>query len=160
MRKTKQKTGSFTPITLSIDEAVIASVALTQLPKIHNFDVKWDLARIRDMIQDELKPLQGEEHALIEEHGGALDGASITWPEDRTPENEDEDDAAERMELRKRRVATYTKARAALGSKEITINRRALKRSEVRGTDPERQPDFTVEQLSRLRKIIVDDDGR
>lgn len=133
------------PITLTIEEAVNASVALTRLPKIQNFDVKWDLARIRDMIQDELSPLRQQERELIEEHGGTLseDGRTITWPEDHDDEKR----------------AAYTKARAALFAKEITIERKPLTRSKVRGSDPAREPDFDVELLSQLRKIIVDDDG-
>jgi hypothetical protein len=130
------------PITLTINDAVIAVEALKRLPKIHNLDVKWKLARIKDALLDELSPLRQQELDLIEENGGTVgdDGRTFTWPD-----NHDQ--------------RPYNKAREALFATEITVNRNPLTFSVVRGSDPEREPDFDVELLSQLRKIIVDDDG-
>lgn len=129
-------------IKLTLGEAVNASAALSQLPKI-NAKASYDLARIRNKLQSLLKPLGDQQREMVEEHGGKIgDDGKIAWPAPKPDET--------------RADTAYLKAWNELLEKEEEIDREPVKLSAILGSDPAKQPDIEPELLSILEKIIVE----
>lgn len=124
-------------IKLTLNEALAASTALSQFPKV-NAKAAYDLARMRNALQAVLKTLGEQERALIAEHEGQIgDGGVITWPNHKND-------------------ASYRKAWADLLDHETEIEREPVKLSVILGPDPAKYPEIQPELLSILEKIIVE----
>lgn len=129
-------------IKLTIGEAMNASAALSQLPKM-NAKAAYDLARIRDFLKAALKPAIEQQRTLIEEQGGSINAeGGITWPAPKPGETPPD--------------VLYRKAWDELLAHEIDIDREPIKLPAILGADPARYPEIQPEILSMLEKIIVE----
>lgn len=129
-------------ITLTLNQALAASTALSMFPKV-NAKAAYDLARMRNALQAALKPLGEQERVLISEHGGQIgEGGIITWPQPKASEAPPE--------------PLYRKAWADLLEHETQIEREPVKLSTILGPDPAKYPDIQPELLAVLEKIIVE----